>query len=137
MNALLDTSFMLALTNPHDQHHQAVLAVANSLDMSLVLPQSVLPELCYLLASRAGHHAMRRFLTNLVASPTELEMVTPDDLRRVTEILTTYADSRLDFVDATLVAIAERRRIRHILTLDRRDFTLIRPRHTSHFEILP
>jgi uncharacterized protein len=90
-----------------------------------------------LLASRAGHHAMRHFLTNLVASPTELEMVTPDDLRRVTEILTTYADSRLDFVDATLVAIAERRRIRHILTLDRRDFTLIRPRHTSHFEILP
>jgi predicted nucleic acid-binding protein len=48
-----------------------------------------------------------------------------------------YADTHLDFVDASLVAMAERLNIHRILTLDRRDFTIIRPKHYPHFEILP
>jgi uncharacterized protein len=43
----------------------------------------------------------------------------------------------LDFTDAAIVAIAERSNITRILTLDRRDFTLIRPKHCDYFEILP
>jgi predicted nucleic acid-binding protein len=36
-----------------------------------------------------------------------------------------------------IVAIAERLNITRVLTLDRRDFQLIRPKHCSAFEILP
>ena len=80
---------------------------------------------------------MRQFLKGLVAENVALEAVTLTDLRRVVEILEMYADSRLDFVDATLVALAERLDITRILTLDRRDFTIIRPQHCPHFEKLP
>ncbi|MFN4862237.1 MAG: VapC toxin family PIN domain ribonuclease, partial [Pseudanabaena sp.] len=45
--------------------------------------------------------------------------------------------SQLDFVDAVIVAIAERLRITRVLTLDRRDFSIMRPRHCDYFEILP
>jgi len=137
MTALLDTSFLLALTNPKDRNHKTALSTAQTIGGSLVLPLSVLPEVCYLLASRSGHRPMRIFLANLAASDTELEVITRGDLQRVVEILTQYADSRLDFVDATLVAIAERRDIATILTLDRRDFTIIRPQHCAYFDILP
>jgi predicted nucleic acid-binding protein len=137
MTAILDTSFLLALTNTKDRNHSRVLNLARTISDPLILPVSVLPEVCYLIASRLGHTAMRRFLKELTASGTILESITSFDLERVTEILDQYADSQLDFVDATIIAIAERQNITRILTLDRRDFTIIRPRHSPYFEILP
>ena len=46
-------------------------------------------------------------------------------------------DSRIDFVDACVMAVAERFGSTKILTLDQRDFRLFRPRHCNSFEILP
>jgi predicted nucleic acid-binding protein len=40
------------------------------------------------------------------------------------------------FVDATIGATAERLKISRILTTDRRDFPVIRPRHCKAFELL-
>jgi uncharacterized protein len=137
MTAVLDTSFLVALTNTKDRNHGPVLNIARTISDPLILPISILPEVCYLIASRLGHPAMRRFLKELIASGTILEPITSFDLERVTEILDQYADSQLDFVDATIIAVAERRNITRILTLDRRDFTIIRPRHSPYFEILP
>lgn len=137
MSAILDTSFLFALVDVTDRNHERVLRVAGTLTDQLILPLSVLPEVCYLLGSRLGHTAMRRFVQELTVSNTMLETITLADLVRVSEILKQYADSRLDFVDATLVAIAERQNITRILSLDRRDYSIIRPRHCSHFEILP
>ncbi len=39
MTALLDTSFLFALTDRSDRNHQRVLAVAQSANEKLVLPQ--------------------------------------------------------------------------------------------------
>ncbi len=41
------------------------------------------------------------------------------DLERVAEILEKYADSRIDFVDASVMAVAERYGSKTILTLGR------------------
>ena len=81
--------------------------------------------------------SQRRFLTNLTVSSTQLEAIAPTDLARVHQILEQYADSQLDFVDAVIVTIAERIGITRVLTLDRRDFSLVRPRHCDYFELLP
>jgi uncharacterized protein len=59
MTAILDTSFLFALTDQGDLNHQRVLAFARSVNEPLVLPVVVLPEVCYLMASRLGHPAMR------------------------------------------------------------------------------
>lgn len=48
-----------------------------------------------------------------------------------------YEDAALDFVDATIVSMAERLNISTVLTLDKRDFHMIRPRHTGYFTIMP
>lgn len=80
---------------------------------------------------------MRQFLGKLVVSNIQLESLTPEDLKRVSAILEQYADSQLDFVDAAIVTIAERKNIARVLSLDRRDFTIFRPKHCSYFELLP
>jgi predicted nucleic acid-binding protein len=137
VSAILDTSFLLALTDSNDKNHKRVLSVARQLRDPLILPVPVLPEICYLLASRLGHAVMRHFLQDLVSSNIVLESLTIADLQRANQILQQYADSRLDFVDATVVTIAERRNITRILTLDRRDYTMIRPKHCPYFDLLP
>jgi predicted nucleic acid-binding protein len=41
------------------------------------------------------------------------------------------------FVDASIVVLAEKHRVRKVLTPDRRDFTRFRPRGLDYLELLP
>jgi predicted nucleic acid-binding protein len=59
VSVLLDTSGLYALADSSDRHHSRVLEVARSISEPLILAMPVLPEICYLLASRLGHSAMR------------------------------------------------------------------------------
>ena len=129
--------FLFALTDLTERNHDRVLAVVQGVNEPLLLPSVVLPEVCYLIASRLGHQMMRKFIDNLVVSRVQIESLTAKDLERVNQILEQYADSQLDFVDAVIVSIAERLGITRVLTLDRRDFSIIRPRHCDYFEISP
>ena len=128
---------MFALTDLSDRNHARVLSIAQSIDEPLLLPTVVLPEVCYLIASRLGYQAMRKFLASLAVSDIQIESLTAIDLERVNQVLEKYADSQLDFVDAVIFAITERLNITRVLTLDRRDFSIIRPKHCDYFEILP
>jgi predicted nucleic acid-binding protein len=80
---------------------------------------------------------MRQFIATLDDSPLVFEDITKADIGRITELLNEYADNQLDFVDAAITAVAERLNIQHILTVDQRDFRIIRPKHCDYFEILP
>ena len=48
-----------------------------------------------------------------------------------------YADTELDFVDTAIMAVSERLNITRIATFDRRDFSIYRPTHVEHYELLP
>ncbi len=137
MTAILDTSFLFALTDRDDRNHQRVVRIAQSLNEPLVLPVVVLPEICYLIASRLGHQAMRQFVSSISLNTVQIESLTRQDLVRVHEILERYADNQLDFTDAAIVAIAERLNITRVYTLDRRDFSIVRPSHCDYFELFP
>jgi hypothetical protein len=137
MTAILDTSFLFALTDQSDRNHQRVLAVSQNVNEPLILPGVVLPEICYLISSRLGHQTMRHFVSSIRPDAVQVESPTAEDLVRVHEILEQYADSQLDFTDAAIVAIAERLAITRVYTLDRRDFSIVRPIHCDYFELLP
>lgn len=59
------------------------------------------------------------------------------DYARVGSLLTTYADLRVGFVDAAVLAIVERLREPKLATLDHRHFAVMRPRHVDALELLP
>lgn len=48
-----------------------------------------------------------------------------------------YRDLPLGTVDASVIATAERFGIQQVATVDRRHFSIVRPRHTAAFELLP
>jgi predicted nucleic acid-binding protein len=137
MTAILDTSFLFALTDQSDHNHQRVLSYAQNSNEKLVLPTVVLPEICYLISSRLGHPAMCQFVASTTSDMVQIEPLTKDDLIRVEQILKQYADTQLDFTDAAITAIAERLSIIRVCTFDQRDFSIIRPKHCDYFEIFP
>lgn len=137
MSVILDSSFLVVLVNQLDRHHGRCTDVARNLREPFVIPVVVVPEVTYILAKRLGHPVMRAFVKQLSGPEWHIENLSGDDLERVSEVLTVYADAKLDFADATIVAMAERLGVETILTLDRRDFAVVRPRHTPYFNLLP
>lgn len=137
MTVIADTSYLFSLANRRDRFHTHCLAFAQTLQERLVIPVTVLPEISYLLDSRLGHHVMRRFVEQLTLPETNVEPLQDADLARTQRLLHQYADARLDFVDATLIAMAERLNVQRILTLDHRHFQLVRPAHCTAFTLLP
>jgi predicted nucleic acid-binding protein len=136
-NILVDTSCLYALVDASTREHPAVARIVRTSARHLILPTPVLPELCYLIHSRLGHTVMRRFLKELAAGEPRLESIQQTDLQRIVALLDRYADAHLDFTDAAIIVVAERLGVTRILTLDRRDFSIVRPRHCDFFELLP
>jgi predicted nucleic acid-binding protein len=59
------------------------------------------------------------------------------DWCRIAELVLAYRDFPLGGTDASVVALAERLKTDLILTLDRRHFGAVRPRHVAAFHLLP
>lgn len=131
-----DTGFVVALLNRSDIKHTDVATIYQQ-QQRILLPQTVLAEVAYLLGRDAGIMTVVAFVRGIAASRFNLVGLTDADLERVAEILEKYADSRIDFVDARVMAVAERYGSKTILTLDQRDFKLFRPKHCERFELLP
>jgi predicted nucleic acid-binding protein len=136
---LVDTSFLVSLINPREERHADCARVATQIvsHKQWIVPQTVLTETTYMLDKWLGHHVMRSFVARMNRSDWDIRPIQASDLQRCEELLEQYADSRLDFVDSTLVALSEQLDIDTILTLDRRHFYMIRPKHIPHFTILP
>jgi uncharacterized protein len=137
MAYLLDTGFLYALLNRSEQTHETVVAAARTIHEPIILPVPAVTETAYLLLRDVGPLAVADFIESLAATELILEVPTSGGYSRAAEVIRTYADSRVDFVDAVIVAIAERLSISKVLTLDRRDFGMFRPKHCVAFELLP
>jgi uncharacterized protein len=137
MAVLLDSGFLLASLNSSEAEHQATIEVLKGIREPIVLPIPAITEVAYLLARDIGSDAASDFISSLAATELILEAPLAEDYVRSAEILRQYADANLDFVDALIAATAERLNIKQLLTLDRRDFQLIRPNHCDSFELRP
>lgn len=82
------------------------------------MPQSTFAEVAYLLTRSLGNLGLANFLFGLPETRYRIIPLEPEDIFRTAEILKKYADARLDFVDATVIAVAERLNASRILTLD-------------------
>jgi predicted nucleic acid-binding protein len=90
------------------------------------------------MASRAlGASAFPAVLEQIRAGVLEVEDLTDADYERIAELMRTYADLRVGFVDAAVLAIVERLRETKLATLDHRHFSVMRPRHVDALELLP
>lgn len=132
-----DTGVLYALVDKADAWHAAVRAWWESNARPVVVPVTVLPEVTYLLQTRIGVHAELAFVQTVAAGEFTIEPVEPEDYDRIAELMDAYADFPLGFVDASIVAVAERLDTRDLLSTDRRHFGAVRPRHARGFSLAP
>ena len=137
MAVLIDTSVLYALARREDPSHARCEEAIAAEQQAIIIPAQILCEIAYLTNVRIGAVAERTFLRSLFESDWAIEPMSRADFGRALELLELYASADLGFVDAAIVAIAERLDVKRIYTLDRRDFSLVRPSHVSSFEILP
>ena len=137
MTIVADTGPLYAALDRSDSWHESVAASMAGIREPLIVPLPVLVEVCQLLAARTSARDEARFLRACANGEVQVEPLTDQDLERAADLVERYADARIGFVDASVVAIAERLRVKRLLTIDRRHFSIIRPLHCPAFDFLP
>ena len=137
---VVDTSVLYAATDRADQHHRRCREWITATNGPLLVPPTVLAEVCYLIDRTLGPEAEAVFLDDVgleAAYPYRMVELTDADLRRMAELVRRYGDRRLGGTDASIVAICERLDVDTVATLNRRDFDNVRPRHRPALAIVP
>jgi len=134
---LLDTGIIYALADRSDAWHLRARAFVENFKGTLILPSTVIPEACYLLQTHLSAQAETAFILSIVNRALRLEQVDEDDMNRAVEVMNSYSDLLIGFVDSSIVAVAERLKISAVMTTDRRHFSVIRPKHCPAFTLLP
>jgi hypothetical protein len=135
---VVDTGPLVAMVNSSDADHERCAEWIETVGEPLLVPNTVLTEVCYLLQRRCGPMIEARFLRELAADDRFILVpVLREDLPRVAELVEAYRDFPLGGADASVIAIAERLGVIRIATLDHRHFTVVRPRHAKTFALLP
>src|SRR6185503_4981310 len=129
MTVVADTGAIYALIDASDAWHDDVTAWWAAAVDDIVLPVTIVPEVAYLLQRRIGAVAEEAFVRSIADAELVVEPLLDEDMPRIADIMRGYRDLPLGFVDASVIAVAERLGTRDVLTTDRRHFAVVRPGH--------
>lgn len=137
MALVIDTGPLIAALDAADPAHRSCRRLLESSEERRVIPAPILPEVDYWCTEHLAPGAFRAVLADIRSGALAVEDLRPDDYERVDEICDQYADLRVGFVDAAVLAVVERLAERKLATLDRRHFSVMRPRHVAALHLLP
>jgi uncharacterized protein len=133
--AVVDSGPLYAATDIGDDDHRRSLQTLERADLQLVIPTLVVAEVAYLVGRRLGARAEAQFARSL--EQLDVEGPLPPDWSRIGELVEQYGSFPLGATDASVVALAERLDTDVIVTLDRRHFAAVVPRHCAALRLLP
>ena len=135
MALLVDAGVLYALADSDDAWHERVHEYFKRGREVLLVPITVTVEVSYLLREHLSAKAEHKFVASLAKGEVGVETLTAADWKRSVAVMGTYPN--IGFVDASVVAVAERLRLRRIATTDRRHFHQVKPSHIEAFELVP
>lgn len=133
---IVDTSVLFEARSRNEAQHGACRDLLRS-EERLVVPAPVVAETCWMLRSRLGTEHEVSFLDAVIDRAFEVVDLTHADYTRAADLADTYDNLSLGFVDAAIVAVAERMGATRVATLNHRDFAIVRPSHVPRLELLP
>jgi len=134
---ILDTGPLYASLDRSDADHRACRRLIEAATEPLIVPAPVLVEVDYWIHTRLHPGVLVALLDDITVGAYLVEDLLPQDYRRVRELCDRYADADVGFVDAAVLAIAERLNEPKLATLDRRHFGMLRLRHVDALAMLP
>lgn len=135
-----DTGPLVAAALSNDADHAACVRLLTDMHAAgrdLLVPATVTAEVGYLLAREAGAWVESLVLRSLADGDFAPVDLTAADYARMAELVETYGDLPLGTTDASVIAVAERLKLTDVATLDRRQFTVVRPSHVNSLTLLP
>jgi predicted nucleic acid-binding protein len=97
----------------------------------------VLVEVDHLLRRYTQNESFSAVLDQVRRGALVIADLVATDYERIDELLRTYADLKVGFVDCAVLAVTERLNEPKLSTLDHRHFGTMRPRHIQALELLP
>lgn len=132
---LVDTGPFVAYLDQADAKHDAVTAALDAFAGQLVTTGAVVTEVMYFVAEEfEGPLSFAELLTR--ADVKVVDLVQPQQVLAAARLMKKYADTPMDFADATLIGAADRLGITDILTLDRRGFLTYRTATGKRFRLV-
>jgi predicted nucleic acid-binding protein len=132
---IVDTGPLVALFDESEPAHRSCKEALKKIKAPLVTNWPVVTEAFYLLGNwQRGQRELWDFIS---AGGVSIRDIPESGYGRLRELLEKYSDNPMDLADATLVLLAEIHVVKKIFTLDRGDFSRYRPKHCTHFEIIP
>ena len=122
MNVLMDTGPWVAMVDRSESRHMECVKWLEQFEGAIFSTEAVLTEVLYLLnfSSAAQFAAMDFVLTGAV----EIVPGSVASLEMAKSLMEKFADLPMDFADATIVALAHDLTINHIVTLDKKNFSI-------------
>lgn len=133
---LVDAGPLVALLDADEPDHHRCVAVANRTRKPLLTTWPVVAEAMHLLGSRDGWTSQEPLWRLILRGDLQLAELDDAVIVKAHELMSTYADLPMDLADATLVAVAETRKITRVFTLDS-DFRVYRLPGRKRFTIVP
>ena len=132
---LLDTGPLVAVLNRRDPAHADCAAALANFSGTLLTTGAVVTEAMHFLG---GHPGGAEALADLLddAQVDARDCFAPAQLHAAARLMKKYADTPMDFADATLVLLAEETGLPNILTLDERGFRTYRFRSSRRFQLM-
>jgi len=134
---LTDAGPLVALVDKGEPDHDACVACLPNLSGPMVTTWPAITEAMYLLGEAGGWHAQEPLWRMVQQGNLEIAFQGSDDYERMRALMHKYRDLPMDLADASLVRLAEERRLRDIFTLDERDFHIYRVLGRQRFRIWP
>jgi predicted nucleic acid-binding protein len=132
---LIDTGPLVAYIDRNDPMHDAVAAVIEPFTGQLTTTSAVITEAMHFLSDVNGGPMTLAEL--VVASGTRIaESTQPAHILAAAQLMEKYADTPMDFADATLVLTADDLDVIEVLTLDRRGFSTYRTSKRRSFRLV-
>ena len=135
MNVLMDTGPWVALVDRSESLHVECIKWLEQFRGSIFSTEAVLTEVLYLLnfSSAAQFAALDFVLTGAV----EIVPASIAGLQMAKNFMEKFADLPMDFADATIVTLAHDLAINHIVTFDKKHFSIYRLFKSQPFLVMP
>jgi uncharacterized protein len=133
---LTDAGPLVALIDADEPDHECCRETLTQLSLPLLTTWPAFTEAMYLLGRVAGWRGQEPLWRLTLREDLILASPSPAANKRAARLMERYRDRPMDFADATLVALAEERRLKRIFTLDT-DFHIYRLHGRQAFEIVP
>lgn len=137
---LCDSGPLIAAAIENDDDYATCIDLFTALRLAqrrLLVPATVVAEVGYMIESLGDSSREALFLRAIAQGDFQTIDLTTADYERMAELVEQYADLPLGTTDASVIALAERFNITEVATLDRRHFTVVRPRHLAALTLLP